>query len=172
MKLVVFVKAGLSPIVARTDGGGDAATGAADAGASSNSGSTWGAQRYTSLVEQHLLSHHSSRRLLLRPGGIKLLHDRDPAHTANAFTNWAASKNMQVVALPAKAADLDPLDYGVFGPVKTAWKRQVMEQHMTWQQQCDLLVQLLHDYDPTAAIHQLPSRIQRCIDADGWHFEG
>ena len=63
-----------------------------------------------------------------------------------AFTAFAAEERMHVVPLPAKGADLDPLDYGVFGAVKSEWLRRVTRERHSWQQQCQLLPVLVYLY--------------------------
>lgn len=172
MKLVVFVKYGQKPIVAVLHGGPTGGLAAAVAGGSNGDEPEWNGPRYVEVVDKYLLQHPANRRLAGQLGGVKLVHDRDSAHTCNLFRNWAKSKAIEVLDLPAKGADLDPLDYAVFGSVKKAWKRQVWAQRSSWDQQCVLLLAMLQEFDPSAAITALPSRIQRCIATGGWHFEG
>lgn len=131
----------------------------------------WNGQRYVDIVAYHLLEERPGRQARRPPGGLKLVHDRDPAHTSAAFAAYASSQGMTVVTLPPKAPDLDPLDYGVFGLVKRQWERQVWEQRLPWEEQCQLAIQLLQQFDPSACIAALPHRIQQCIAANGWHFE-
>lgn len=78
---------------------------------------------------------------------------------------------VEVLVLPTKAPDLDPLDYGVFNNVKHAWQRVVQRDRPGWEEQKSLLVRLLKEFNADAAIKQLPSRIQKCIDAKGCWFE-
>ena len=59
-----------------------------------------------------------------------------------------------------------------FGNVKREWERQVWQERLNWDQQCQLAIQLLQDFDASATIAALPYRIQQCIAAHGWHFEG
>lgn len=172
MKVAAFVKYGHKPIVAVLHGGPTGGQAAAVEGDSSSSDSNWSGPRYVDVVDKYLLQHPSNRRLAGQLGGIKLVHDRDSAHTSKCFQKWAASKGIDVLTLPAKGADLDPLDYAVFGNVKKEWKRQVWEQRLSWEQQCWLLIAKLQECDPSSAIAALPSRMQRCIAAHGWHFEG
>ena len=84
---------------------------------------------------------------------------------------YASEHNIVLITLPARAADLDPLDYGVFGAVKKEWRRRVAKERLGWEQQCTLLIQLLQQADVSATIKALPSRIQRCIAAKGSRFE-
>lgn len=172
MKLAVFVKYGHKPIAAVLHGGPTGGVAAAVAGSSDSSEAVWNSARYVDVVDKYLLQHPSNRRLAAQQDGVKLVHDRDSAHTSKAFNSWAASKGMKVLQLPAKAADLDPLDYAIFGTVKTAWRKQVWQQRLSWDDQCRLLIAKLQEFDPSSSIAALPSRIQRCIAARGWHFEG
>ncbi len=102
---------------------------------------------------------------------INLLHDRDAAHTAKAFTAFATTYNVNAVLLPPRSPDLNPLDYGVFGPVQKKLDKAIEEGRMTWDQQCSFLEDALKAAKVDAAIKQLPRRIARCIEAKGGHFE-
>ena len=51
-------------------------------------------------------------------------------------------KGITVITLPAKAPDPDPLDCGVFGNVKREWERQVWQERLNWDQQCQLAIQM------------------------------
>lgn len=108
-----------------------------------------------------------------RPQGqqVTLVHDRDPVHTSQAVSAFASRHAMQLIELPPRSSDLDPLDYGVFGGVKKNWYRRVSKEHMSWEAQCSLLIELLKGADASAAIKAWPSRIQKCIEAEGGHFE-
>lgn len=55
---------------------------------------------------------HSQRR------PVKLVHDKDSVHTSKETRAFVARHNMELIELPARFHDLDPLDYGVFGVVK------------------------------------------------------
>lgn len=102
---------------------------------------------------------------------VRLVHDRDSAHTSAETAAFAARHGIELLLLPARSADLDPLDYGVFGAVKQAWRRRVQKERLDWEAQCALLIQLLQAADASAAITALPARIQKCIAARGGHFE-
>lgn len=131
----------------------------------------WNVRRYSDLVAYHLLGERPDQRPRRPPGGLKLVHDRDPAHTSKLFKDYASSNDITVLTLPAKAPDLDPLDYGVFGLVKREWERQCWQQRLPWEQQLQLAVRMLQEFDANACIAALLHRIQQCIAAEGWHFE-
>jgi hypothetical protein len=107
----------------------------------------------------------------LPPTPINLLHDRDPAHSDKGFLRFAASYNIKPVLLPPRSPDLDPLDYGVFGPAQRALDREVELRPMDFEQQVSFFVGRLLATDTDAGIKALPGRIQRCIAAKGGHFE-
>lgn len=108
---------------------------------------------------------HSPRR------PVKLVHDKDSVHTSKETRAFAARHNMELIELPARSPDLDPLDYGVFGAVKREWQRRVSKEQLSWSDQCSLLIELLEQADASAAIKALLSRIQKCKSAAGSHFE-
>ena len=128
---------------------------------------------YTKRVLHELLGAGNTGGHLRRSprNPVRLVHDRSPVHTAVETLKYAREHNIVLTTLPARAADLDPLDYGVFGAVKKEWRRRVAKERLGWEQQCTLLIQLLQQADVSAAIKALPSRIQRCIAAKGSRFE-
>lgn len=171
MKLSVFVRMGHKPIVVEVHGGPSTQMDAAGAGGSSSEEERWNGERYASIVQEHLLGGRGSTVRALRSGEVRLVHDHDSAHTSRLFSQFAEKNGIDVFLLPAKGADLDPLDYGVFGCLKQQWERRVLEERLAWKQQCQLFIHMLEAFDPTACIAALPHRIQLCIAAHGWHFE-
>ena len=73
--------------------------------------------------------------------------------------------------LPSHSPDLDPLDYGVFGPAQRKLDRAMERRRMSWDEQCSFLEQAIKEANVDAAIEDLPRRIKKCIAAKGWHFE-
>lgn len=101
----------------------------------------------------------------------KLVHDRDPTHIAKKTAAAAAELGCKCVLLPPHGADLDPLDYGVFGAVKRRWREQYAEKQWDWDTAARKFIEMLQDADADPAIKALPGRMQACIEAKGWHFE-
>lgn len=175
MKLAVFVKIGQKPIVARIDEMAEEQQQDAGGSSSADTGRPhWNAKVFCRIVEQNLLSHRSVRAGR-QAGPVKLVLDRDSAHKNGRFEKFAKERGMQVLFLPAKAADLDPLDYGIFGTVKQAFEKRCFtgrqSGQMSWEQQCQTLIDMLEAVNPDTTIAALPSRIQKCIAARGGHFE-
>lgn len=175
MKLAVFVKVGCSPVVvvaSQHSSSQEQHKAGSSSRAASSANIDWSGERYSECVRQALLGGNGGSGAGTRSAKLQLVHDLDSAHTSSAFKRFASTNGIEVVQLPAKAPDLDPLDYGVFGPVKRAWEKQVWADRLSWDAQCQLLIRLVEAYNPTAAIKALPSRIEQCIQAKGWHFEG
>lgn len=175
MKLAVFVQMGCKPIVVvasqHSSTQNNQAAGSSRS-AISNTNIAWSGARYCEVVRQALLGGGAASGATRSPGKVRLVHDRDSCHTSHTFTAFAHDNSIEVLGLPAKSADLDPLDYGVFGPVKRAWEKDVWAGKLSWKAQWQLLVEFLEKYNADAAIASLPGRIQKCIEAEGWHFEG
>jgi len=175
VKLAVFIQIGHKPIVLKA-----AQHSSSQKNQAANSNRTvasstkidWCGERYCEVVRQALLSGGGAGAAGQRSATMQLVHDKDSCHTCGKFKTFARDNSIAVVELPAKAADLDPLDYGVFGPVKRAWEKVVWAQKLSWKPQVDLLIDLLEKHNCDAAIAAMPDRIQKCIDAEGWHFEG
>lgn len=131
------------------------------------------ATQYRVIVKDTLLGKGNLRDgTLSRPRRTtSLLHDRDPAHTSKAFERFAASYNIKAELLPVRSPDLNPLDYGVFGPAQKKLDAELERRRMTFAEQCTFLERTIQQASTDAAIAALPQRIKRCIAAKGGHFE-
>jgi len=108
----------------------------------------------------------------LRGDPLVLWHDRDPCHKAALTGKVLQELGLQQALLPARSPDLDPLDYGVFGPAKRQFERDRCAGRMGWDAACARLVARLEskaNYD--AVMDELPLRLQACLDAEGHHLE-
>ena len=59
----------------------------------------------------------------------------------------------------------------MFGPAQRKLDRELELRNMSFEEQCQFLTEAIQQANSDAAIMQLPHRIQRCIEAKGWHFE-
>lgn len=128
---------------------------------------------YRVMVKDTLLGKgHLRAGTIQRPRRpINLLHDRDPAHTSEAFKQFAANYNINAVLLPARSPDLNPLDYGVFGLAQKKLEQELGRRSMSWDEQRSFMQRSIRQAKTDEAIRALPGRIQRCIKAKGGHFE-
>jgi hypothetical protein len=128
---------------------------------------------YKRIVKDTLLGKGNLRDGTLVPKRrpVNLLHDRDAAHTSTAFKSFAANYNINAVLLPARSPDLDPLDYGVFGPAQRKLDAERELRVMTFEEECTFLERAIQRTNTDAVIAALPGRIKRCIAAKGGHFE-
>lgn len=78
---------------------------------------------------------------------VLLVLDRGPLHTSEETQGWSADHNIELHFLPARASDLDPLDYGVFGGLKQAWRRAVLKDGLNWEQSCTLFKEMVAGQD-------------------------
>jgi hypothetical protein len=175
LQVVVLVRKGVHPNIVIPLLSEEAGEGAEGGAVNNNTKSpSLNGERYVRIIEQKLLRGRfavSGRSTSRRQGPVRLVHDRATPHTSRVFSEFAARNGMETVVLPTKAADLDPLDYGVFGGVKTRWLRQVEAGNLGWEDQCKVLIQQLEEANADAAIAMLPKRIKMCIKAKGSHFE-
>ena len=128
---------------------------------------------YRRVMKQQLRPNSNLADAAKRPPKrtINLLHDRDPAHTSKTFLRFADDYNINAKLLPPNSPDLDPLDYGVFGPAQKKLDRELELRDMSFEEQCQFLTEAIKQANSDAAIMQLPLRIKRCIETKGWHFE-
>lgn len=129
--------------------------------------------QYRKMVKDTLLGKGSlAAGTLRRPRKpINLLHDRDPAHTSKAFKTFTVNYNINAELLPPRSPDLNPLDYGVFGPAQKKLEAEMELRPMSFEQQCSFMEGAIKMANVDAAIAALPLRIKRCIQAKGGHFE-
>lgn len=175
MKVAVFIQIGQKPIVVRIDEMAEQQQQDAGGSSSAHTGkSPWNAKVFCRIVEQKLLGDRSNRAGR-RQGPVKLVLDRDSVHLNQRFKAFSKQHGMKVLFLPAKAPDLDPLDYGIFGTVKTAFEKRCFSGRqsgqLSWEEQCQILIEMLEAVNPDFTIAALPGRIQQCIAAGGGHFE-
>lgn len=173
--VAVFVRYNTPTLVLEVKGGREASvSGTKQEGKGGATAPALTAASFITMIQENYTvgrGHAGGRVYSTRNSVLKLLCDRASPHTANMFRSWCIQNRVELLLLPAKAADLDPLDYGVFNNVKHAWCRAVQRDKLKWGEQKQLLVQLLQGYNANAAIMQLPSRIQKCIASQGKHFE-
>lgn len=170
--VAVFVRWGHRTVVVPIED--EASEGGSGKGSKRTTSPEMTAARFERIVEENLLrgrSESGGRVVATRRLTLKLCLDRDPSHTAKRTVAFLAQHGVEVLVLPTKAPDLDPLDYGVFNNVKHAWQRVVQRDRPGWEEQKSLLVRLLNEFNADAAIKQLPSRIHECIKAKGSWFE-
>lgn len=174
--LAVFVRMGHQPIVVEVRPSPSTAPAASTSTGKRTPGSSsaMNTQDYISILQQSFSAVGPTRSAAAgstRQSKVNLLHDRHTSHTSKAFAAFAQENGIKAELLPAKAADLCVLDYGVFAGVKNKWRRQVEKERLDWDGQCKALVNLIKNTNPDAYIAALPARIQKCIDANGSHFE-
>lgn len=114
---------------------------------------------------------HSPRQGRSRARVLQVYHDRDSAHGGPRIRKACADLGLQTAYLPARDADLNPLDYGIFGAVKSAWHKRVEEERIGWDESCKLFLDMLQEVDAETIIRALPGRMKACIAKNGWPFE-
>lgn len=108
----------------------------------------------------------------MRSRTLVLQQDRDPAHVAKDTTSFLKDRKVQVLTLPPRSPDLDPLDYGIFGAVKQEFARARSAKGASWEDACKKLVRALeHCTTADAVIQEMPLRLQACLDVNGRHIE-
>lgn len=170
---MVFIKHSKAPIVVPLD-----SEAAGSSSSSSEKVQALNAKRYIEIVQgaiakpRPVIGSQVLRRRGVGSAGVRIIHDRSKVHTSKAFTRWAAEEGIDVLLLPTKGADLDPLDYSVFGAAKNMWLKAVQAGNMGWEEGRQLFIDMLEGSNPSRAIDELPERMQWCIKKEGWHFEG
>lgn len=102
---------------------------------------------------------------------VRVLHDRDRAHGGQEVKDLQVQIGLETEYFPPKDADLNPLDYGIFGVVKQKWEADRAEHCLTWDQECDKFLSMLKEVDADPIIRALPARMKACIAAKGKRFE-
>lgn len=138
-----------------------------------------GGKAYTSISAEvyihflkDVLKHAKRKRPALgRSDRLTIVHDRARQHTAKVATTWLVDKGIGVVLLPRLSLDLDPLDYGIFGPFKTKLQREAAAQKMDWAQRCNHANRLLQECDVQKTIKEFRIRMEAVLKANGGHID-
>lgn len=102
-----------------------------------------------------------------------VVHDRDPVHRSTLVQEHAThlqgmQKGLQL--LPPRSPDMQPLDYGIFGTVKTQLDRLV-GLRADWSVRATTFMRLIREASIHRTIDQFPLRLQACIQAGGKHID-
>jgi hypothetical protein len=100
-----------------------------------------------------------------------LLHDRDPAHTSLVCRAAAKEEGVLIKLLPSSSPDLTPLDASFFGAIATKWRRQCVQQRLTWHDRAKLFWDLLHSEDPEPHLQRWVQALKACVRTGGGHIE-
>ena len=131
------------------------------------------AKEYADVLKAYV-SHvkaHAPRQGCSRARVLQLYHDRDKAHGGARIRKACADLGLRTEYLPPRDADLNPLDFGIFGAVKSAWRKRVDEEQLGWDESCKLFLKMLQEVDAEPIIRALPGRMKACIAAKGRPFE-
>ena len=107
-----------------------------------------------------------------RSAEAMLVHDKSTPHQSKVATEALARLRLKAVVQPPRSPDLMPLDYGIFGRVKTAIAGRVKILR-TWEESVSelekkLLAARSDLIDST--IDQFPRRLEACIASLGDHL--
>lgn len=107
-------------------------------------------------------------------GRWALVHDGSRAHPQGPFTVLdvvdPSDILIQVIKQPPRSPDLMPLDYYLFGVVKRQLQKE-MPPWTSWHDRAARFVDLLRETPTRQAILSFKARLQKCVDANGGHFE-
>lgn len=107
-----------------------------------------------------------------RVGRFVLVHDRSTCHTREGTIKLGARRSeamLTAMLAPPRSPDLMPLDYTVFGTVKSKLLREL--QHLdTWKEKASRFVELLQGFDCNSAIKSFPRRLQQILLVKGEHI--
>lgn len=115
---------------------------------------------------QRVLSH------VKRRGMHYIVHDRDPSHKGAGVRKLIEEAGHQLILLPPRSPDLDPLDYAVFDNAKAWLARTFPPSGASWEERCEAFMRHLRDLDPVRVVGDYVRRLEDLIAAQGKHFEG
>lgn len=101
---------------------------------------------------------------------LLLVHDRLLPHGTSAIHLGGGDPDLTTSRLPPRSPDLDPLDYGTFGPGKRATRAR-FSSHLDWDSESHYFVQTLRNMRTDNVIKEFPHRLKDCLAASGGHFE-
>ena len=113
-----------------------------------------------------VLAAHTRRR-----ASVIWVHDRDPSHRTPQVQRLLESEGQQVMLLPPRSPDLDPLDYAVFAHSKGWLERNMPPSRCSWEQRCKAFVQHLEQLDPQRQVEGYIKRLEMVVAEEGGHIE-
>lgn len=104
-------------------------------------------------------------------GRVVLVHDRLLPHGPEKLSLGDKGPVITCRKLPPRSCDLDPLDYGVFGTVKTATRRD-FPLHDDWDSESAAFLKGLQDFKTKKLVEAFKTRLKKCLARGGKHVEG
>ena len=118
---------------------------------------------------------HVSKAAMKKTGVQKgrkplLIMDRHPAHRSSLFKDACKANGIELMLMPPGSPDLSPLDSHLFGVVKNAVHRD-HPQERPWAERSKAFIRQLELADAARHIESWKHKIEKCVQANGWHFK-
>ena len=127
---------------------------------------------YRESVLTQLVDFYQKRRWCTSVQGIKLLHDKVPAHKSATVQEYLKESGLNVLDHPPYSPDLSPCDFWLFPRLKEMLAGHCFESHCGIGSTVFQCLQHIPKEDYRAACQKWVDRCKMCVEADGAYFEG
>ena len=135
-------------------------------------GSSVAGKFYSESVLTELVDFYQKRRPRTGVRGIKLLHDKAPAHKSATVQEYLKESGLDVLDHPPYSSDLSPCDFWLFPRLKEMLAGHRFESHCGLGSAVYQCLQHIPKEDYRAAFRKWVDRCKICVEADGAYFEG
>lgn len=127
------------------------------------------AEAYINILENFFLPSLQEKNYPFPPGPIIFVQDRCPVHTARIVQQWfAAHENLQLLELPSKGCDCNPIEH-IWANMVNTWEPELErtgEQLMAHtERQWELF--RARPQEVRNLVSSMPDRLRAVIDAEG-----
>ena len=127
---------------------------------------------YRESVLTQLVDFYQKRRLRTSVRGIKLFHDKAPAHKSTTAQEYMKESGLDVLDHPPYSPDLSPCDFWLFPRLKEMLAGHHFESRCGIGSAVYQCLQHIPKKDYRAAFWKWVDRCKMCVEADGVYFEG
>ena len=127
---------------------------------------------YRENVLTQLVDFYQKRRPRTRVRGIKLLHDKAPAHKSAAGQEYLKESGLNVLDHPPYSPDLFSCDFWLFPRLKEMLAGHRFESHRGIGSAVYQCLQHIPKKNYRAAFQKWVDQSKMCLEADGAYFEG
>lgn len=99
-----------------------------------------------------------------------LIMDRHPVHKSNLIKQACLDYGVDLMLMPPASPDLSPLDSHLFGVVKNALHHEHPPER-PWPERSKAFIELLEKADASKHIESWKRKLEKCVQAQGWHFK-
>lgn len=129
-----------------------------------------GAEEYCYFLDSAMEHFKKQLHFRSRKGQALLVHDKSTVHTSKVVQQHLDSRHLEVMVMPPRSPDMQPLDYGIFSTCKTKLAKH-LGRTQAWTPRVLELKDLIVNADIAPPIRGIVGRLEACVSSGGGHIE-